>query len=54
MRAFAEANELTLAAAKARLLRARQRLRARMTSACQVQFGPDGTVAAHVPRPQPD
>jgi hypothetical protein len=24
-----------------------------MTSACQVQFGPDGTVAAHVPRPQP-
>jgi RNA polymerase sigma-70 factor (ECF subfamily) len=54
VRAFAEANELTLAAAKARLLRARQRLRARMTSACQVQFGPDGTVAAHVPRPKPD
>ncbi len=54
VRAFAEGNALTLAAAKARLLRARQRLRARMTTACQVQFDPDGTVAAHVPRPASD
>lgn len=54
VRAFAEANELSLAATKARLLRARQRLRARMTTACQVQFDPDGSVAAHVPRPELD
>ena len=46
-RAFAAARKLTLAAAKSRLLRARQRLRAQMTSSCQVRFDPDGRVDGH-------
>jgi RNA polymerase sigma-70 factor (ECF subfamily) len=52
-RAFAEARGLSLPAAKSRLLRARQRLRERLTQACQVRFETDGSVAAHVPRPSP-
>ena len=49
-RAFAEAHGLGLPATKSRLLRARQRLRARLTTACQVRFEADGSVAGHVPR----
>ena len=49
-RAFADAHDLTLAAAKSRLLRARQRLRAQLTTACQVRFADDGSVDGHVPR----
>lgn len=47
---FARTHGLGLSAAKSRLLRARQRLRDRLTTACQVTFEPDGTVAGHVPR----
>jgi RNA polymerase sigma-70 factor (ECF subfamily) len=50
-RAFAEAHGLSLPAAKTRLLRARRRLRERLTCACQVSFEPDGRIAGHVPRP---
>jgi RNA polymerase sigma-70 factor (ECF subfamily) len=53
-REFAEANGLSLPAAKSRLLRARQRLRDRLTTACQVRFEADGSVASHVPRPAID
>ena len=49
--AFAKAQGLTLCAAKSRLLRARRRLRERLTCVCQVNFEPDGSVAGHVPRP---
>ncbi|MEO8080389.1 MAG: sigma-70 family RNA polymerase sigma factor, partial [Caldimonas sp.] len=49
-RAFADAHDLNLPAAKSRLLRARQRLRAQLTTACQVRFGDDGSVDGHVPR----
>lgn len=52
-REFAAAQGLSLAAAKSRLLRARQRLRERLTQACQVSFEPDGRVGDHVPRPEP-
>ena len=53
-RAFAVAHGLSLAAAKSRLLRARERLRQRLTVACQVRFEDDGSVAGHVPRPALD
>jgi RNA polymerase sigma-70 factor (ECF subfamily) len=53
VREFAERHGLSLSAAKSRLLRARQRLRDRLTSACQVRFGDDGCVSGHVPRPDP-
>jgi RNA polymerase sigma-70 factor (ECF subfamily) len=46
-RAFAASRDLTLAAAKSRLLRARQRLRAELTSRCQVRFDADGRVDSH-------
>ncbi|MEO8655982.1 MAG: sigma-70 family RNA polymerase sigma factor [Ramlibacter sp.] len=52
-RAFAQAHGLSLPAVKARLLRARQRLRERMSQACQLRFEADGRVASHVPRPPP-
>ncbi len=52
-RAFAQAQGLSLPAVKSRLLRARQRLRERMSQACQVRFEADGRVASHVPRPLP-
>lgn len=42
---------LSLSAAKSRLQRARQRLRQRMASACQVRFDADGRVLDFVPRP---
>jgi RNA polymerase sigma-70 factor, ECF subfamily len=51
-RAFADAHGLSLSAVKSRLLRARRRLRERISLACQVRFEPDGRVASHVPRPQ--
>lgn len=50
-RAFAQAHGLSLPAVKSRLLRARQRLRERMSQACQVRFEADGSVASHIPRP---
>jgi RNA polymerase sigma-70 factor, ECF subfamily len=46
-RAFALSRDLTLAAAKSRLLRARQRLRAELTGRCQVRFDGDGRVDSH-------
>jgi RNA polymerase sigma-70 factor, ECF subfamily len=52
-RVFAQAQGLSLPAVKSRILRARQRLRERMSQACQVRFEPDGRVASHVPRPLP-
>jgi RNA polymerase sigma-70 factor (ECF subfamily) len=48
-RAFAEAHGLTLPAVKSRLLRARQRLRDRLTTVCRVSFDEDG-VAGHAGR----
>ena len=51
LRDFAKSHGLGLPAAKSRLHRARQRLRNRLTTVCQVSFEPDGTVASHVPRP---
>jgi RNA polymerase sigma-70 factor (ECF subfamily) len=50
VREFAEAHGLGLAAAKSRLLRARRRLRERLTGACRVSFDDRGHVADHVPR----
>ncbi len=50
VRAYAEANELSLAAAKSRLLRARQRLRSSLVGNCQVRFDETGNVCCHVPR----
>lgn len=52
-RDFAQAHGLGLAATKSRLLRARRRLRERLTRACQIRFEPDGRVEAHVQRSQP-
>lgn len=47
---FAEAHGLSLSAAKARLLRARQRLRDRLTTVCRVQFSDVGDVDGHLGR----
>jgi RNA polymerase sigma-70 factor (ECF subfamily) len=49
-RDYAEAHGLGLPAAKSRLLRARQRLRERLTQVCRVQFEPDGSVGGHAGR----
>lgn len=49
-RAFAQANGLSLPAVKSRLLRARQRLRDRLSTVCQVRFEPDGSVCGHAGR----
>ncbi len=49
-REFAEQQGLSLPAAKSRLLRARQRLRDQLSTACQVRFDDDGSVSGHVPR----
>lgn len=51
VRAYAEANRLTLAAAKSRLLRARKRLRDCLIENCQVRFDDTGQVCCHTPRP---
>lgn len=45
---FASTRNLTLPAAKARLLRARQRLRELMMRNCQVRFDDQGRVCCHV------
>lgn len=51
-REFAEQQGLSLPAAKSRLLRARQRMRDQLSTACQVRFDDDdGSVSGHVPRP---
>jgi RNA polymerase sigma-70 factor (ECF subfamily) len=50
LREFAEDHGIGLPTAKSRLLRARQRLRDRLTTVCQVRFESDGKVAGHVPR----
>jgi RNA polymerase sigma-70 factor (ECF subfamily) len=49
-RDFALTHGLSLPAAKARLLRARQRLRDRLTTVCRVQFSAEGTVDGHLGR----
>ena len=48
---FAVLSGLGLSAAKSRLQRARQRLKTRMTQACQVQLDGAGHVTDFVPRP---
>jgi RNA polymerase sigma-70 factor (ECF subfamily) len=47
---FAVTHGLSLPAAKARLLRARQRLRDRLTTVCRVQFSDGGDVDGHLGR----
>ncbi len=47
---FARTRGLSLSGAKSRVQRARQRLRQRMTVACQVQIGQDGQISDFVPR----
>lgn len=48
---YARLKALSLTAAKSRVQRARQRMRQRMTEACQVSFDPTGRVVDYVPRP---
>ena len=50
-KAFAELKGLSLPGAKSRIQRARQRLRARLLCACQVQLDERGQVCCFVPRP---
>lgn len=49
--ALAEHLGISLAGAKSRVQRARQRLRERLVEACQVRFGPDGEVCCFTARP---
>ena len=49
--AFAEREGLSLAAAKSRLLRARERLRAELIRNCQVRFDASGSICCHVSPP---
>jgi RNA polymerase sigma-70 factor (ECF subfamily) len=49
--AFAKRLGLSLPAAKSRVQRARARLKARMSEACQVSFDASGEVSGFVPRP---
>lgn len=48
---FAERQGLTLPAAKSRVLRARRRLRAQLSAACQLKFDEQGKLSGFVPRP---
>lgn len=48
VRDFAQTHDLSLSAAKSRLLRARQRLRQQLVANCGVQFDPSGLVCCHV------
>ncbi|HSQ72391.1 MAG TPA: sigma-70 family RNA polymerase sigma factor [Rubrivivax sp.] len=50
-RDYAATHGLGLPATKSRLLRARQRLRERLTRVCEVKFEDDGSVGGHVARP---
>lgn len=52
--AFAELKGLSLPGAKSRVQRARQRLRERLASACQVKLDAEGQVCCFVPRPPLD
>ena len=52
VRAYAQDRGLSLAAAKSRLLRARQRLRDSLIAHCGVQFDAQGQVCCHVPAPR--
>lgn len=52
VRAYAEARGLGLAAAKARLLRARKRLRDSLVENCGVRFDSSGSVCCHVEPPK--
>jgi len=47
---YAVANGLSLSAVKSRLLRARERMRNQMSTACQVRFDKQGRVTDHIPR----
>lgn len=47
---YAVMHGLSLAAVKSRLLRARQRMRATMSTNCQVKFDADGRVEGYIPR----
>jgi RNA polymerase sigma-70 factor (ECF subfamily) len=47
VRGYADASGLSLPAAKARLLRARKRLRDALVERCGVRFDPDGSVCCH-------
>lgn len=47
---YARVHNLSLAAVKSRLLRARQRMRATLSTNCQVQFDEQGRVESYVPR----
>lgn len=47
---YADQRGISLAAAKSRLLRARQRLRVHLVEKCQVSFDDAGRVCCHVPR----
>lgn len=47
---YATGHGLSLAAVKSRLLRAREKMRSRLSAACQVRFDEQGKVADHVPR----
>ncbi len=49
--ALADRLGISLSGAKSRLQRARKRLRARLESACQVRYDPDGSVCCFTPRP---
>jgi RNA polymerase sigma-70 factor (ECF subfamily) len=48
---YAKQLGISLPGAKSRIQRARQRLKAQLASACQVQFDADGKVCCFVPRP---
>ena len=47
---YARVHDLTLAAVKSRLLRARQRMRTTLSTNCRVQFDEQGRVESYVPR----
>jgi RNA polymerase sigma-70 factor (ECF subfamily) len=52
VRVYAQSHGLSLAAAKSRLLRARQRLREALIAHCAVRFDGQGQVCCHVPAPR--
>lgn len=47
---YAARHDISLSAAKSRLLRAREKMRSHMSAACQVQFDEAGRVSGHIPR----